>query len=226
MSGLVAGCGTVIINSEGSVADATGQVLNVASANFPDGSDQPVSLGRQGDQLVSEWLPRLGTATYRGTLFKTSVPAASTLTIPTTLATLASKFCLVNPAGSGKNLVLARFDYFVNSATEVVNVIGITKSTLTTAGLGTLTAGVINNCNINAGLASVAVFYTAATHTDTPVWFMSLIGINATAVGLFQNSYVFDGSIILPPGNCVDVVASAGAQANSLCDMTWLEVPI
>ena len=181
---------------------------------------------RQGAQQVSETHGRYYNMSYGGNLFTTSVPAASTLTIPTTLATLASKFCLLNPASSGVNLELVRLDYFINSATEVVNVIGLTKSNQTTAGLGTLTAGVINNLNVNGGRTSQATFYVAATHTDTPVWYMSLFGVGATAVGKFYDSYVFDGSVILPPGNCIDLVASIGAQANSIPQLIWAEWPI
>ena len=203
------------------------QTVVTAAALAQPANSYPVQAGgRQQDAYVSEIHGKYYAGAYGGNMFTTSVPAAGTLTIPTTLATLASKFCLVNPPGSGKNLELVRFDYFINSATEVVNVIGITKSTTAAAALATLTTGVINNTNLNSGLTSVAIFYTAATHTDTPVWYKSLIGVNATAVGLFQNSYMFDGTVVIPPGMMIDVVASAGAQANSLCDMMWLEWPI
>ena len=181
---------------------------------------------RQGGKQVSHNHGNYYNIARGGNCFTTSVPAASTLTIPTTLATLASKFCLVNPASSNVVLELIRFDYFINSATEVVNTIGLTKSTTTAAAIGTLTPGVINNLNVNAGLSSQANFYVAATHADTPVWYMSLIGVNATAVGLFQSSYIFDGSVIIPPGNMVDVVAGVGAQASSLPQMIWAEWPV
>jgi hypothetical protein len=203
-----------------------GAVINPASTNLPDGSNPPGGMGRQGEQLASELHGKYYTAAYRGNVFTTSVPAAGSLTLPTTLATLASKFCLLNPSGSAKNFELIRLDYFINSATEVVNTLGITKSTQVAAGLGTLTAGVVNNTNINGGLASQALFYVAATHTDTPVWYKSLLGVNATAVGYFQSRYDFDGSVILPPGNCIDLVMSIAAQANSLPDLMWAEWPV
>ena len=48
-----------------------------------------------------------------------------------------------------------------------------------------------------------------------------------TAIGFGGgHSYSFDGSIILPPGNMIDVVTSTGAQANTWCDMIWQEVPL
>lgn len=204
-----------------------GSVQNPANINYTNGTNVAGNqYGRQGDAQVSEVHGPLYSMSNGGNLYTTSVPAASTLTIPTTLATLASKFCLVNPAGSGVKLELIRFDYFVNSATEVVNTIGLTKSTTTAAAIATLTAGVINNLNVNGGQGSQANFYVAATHADTPVWFMSLVGVNATAVGLFQGTYLFNGSVILPPGSMIDVVASLGAQANSIPQMIWAEWPV
>lgn len=185
---------------------------------------QPFWLGgKQAEGIVAELHGKYYTAAVNGNVFTTSTAAAAT--IPATLTTLASKWCLLNPAGSGRNLELIRFDYFVASATEVVNVIGITKSTQTAAGLTSLTAGVINN-GLLGGATSVATYYTAATHADTPVWYKSLIGINATAVGIPNNYYIVDGAIIVPPGFCIDVVVSTGAQANSWVDAMWVEVPL
>lgn len=179
--------------------------------------------GKQAEGIVADLHGKYYTATVNQMTFTTST--ASAATIPTTLATLASKWCLLNPAGSGRNLEILRFDYMLASATEVVNVIGITKSTQTAAGLGTLTAGIINNCYLG-GTASVATYYTAATHADTPVWYKSLLGVDATAVGFFTHTYIVDGAIIVPPGFCIDVVASTGAQANSWVDAVWIEVPL
>jgi hypothetical protein len=181
---------------------------------------------RQGGKQVSETHGRFYNMSYGGNLFTTSVPAASTLTIPTTLATLASKFCILNPAGSGVNLEFIRFDAFVNSATLVANVWGLTKSTSAAAALATLTTGVINNLNVNGGRSAQAIFYVAATHTDTPVWYYTLGAINATTGAGTTLSYNFDGSLILPPGNCIDLVTSAATQANSIPQMIWAEWPI
>jgi hypothetical protein len=202
-----------------------GQVGNPATLAKQSGTPA-ASQGPQGELLFRELGGQYAAAAYGGNVFTTSVPASGTLTLPTTLATLASKFCLLNPSGSGKIFELIRLDYFINSATEVVNTLGMTKSTQAAAGLGTLTSGVVNNCNINSGLASQATFYVAATHTDTPVWYKSLLGVNATAVGFFQSRYDFNGSVWLPPGNCIDLVMSIAAQANSIPDLMWAEWPV
>lgn len=205
----------------------SGQVAAIPNTSIADSTSTANFLqGKAGEMITSELRGKYYTAAYRGQVFTTSVPAATALTIPTTLATLASKFCIVNPAGSGKVMELVRLDYFCNSATEVVNTLGLTKSTLTTAALSSLTAGVINSTLIGSGSVPSGIFYNAATHADTPVWYKSLIAINATAVGLFQDSYVFDGTFLLYPGNCIDLVASLGAQANSIPDLVWAEFPL
>ena len=204
-----------------------GTVQTPIATNLTVGTNTQLdTYDRQGGKNVSETHGRFWNMSYGGNLFTTSVPAAGTLTIPTTLATLASKFCLLNPTGSGVNMELLRFDAFVNSATLVANIWGLTKSNQTTAGLGTLTAGVINNLNVNGGRTSQATFYVAATHTDTPVWYYSLGALNATSGTTSALSYNFDGSLILPPGNCIDLVTSAGAQANTLAQLIWAEWPV
>ena len=202
-----------------------GLVAAIPNPSLTDNTEQFSLAGKAGEAIVAELRGKYYTAMYRGFTFTTSVAAA--VTIPTTLASLASKWNLSNPAGSGKFFEFIRLDYFVNSATEVVNVIGLTKDFLPTAALGTNTAGVINSTNIG-GVTQTAtgIFYTATTHGDTPVWYKALIGINATAVGLFVNSYVFDGLMGLSPNYCIDLVASAGAQANSWPDMVYAEWPV
>ena len=198
-------------------------VIAPTTTSNPSGS-QPFWLGgKQGEGVVTDLHGKYYENAVNGNVFTTSTAAVATL--PTTLSSLASKWCLLNPAGSGKNLELIRFDFFIGNATEVVNVIGITKSTSVAAALGTLTAGTINNAYLG-GTASVATYYTAATHTDTPVWYKALFAVNATAVGSFQNYYMVDGAIIVPPGFCIDVVTSVATQANAWVDAMWVEVPL
>jgi hypothetical protein len=208
------------------VTQSQGIVATPHLTKYGTGQSSTEALGVRGEVLGNSVYGQYGVAGLNGNVFTTSVPAAATLTLPTTLATLASKFCLVNPQSSGKIYELIRLDYFINSATEVVNTIGLTKSNITTAGLTSLTAGVINNCNVNGGLNTTATFYVAATHADTPVWYKSLIGVNATAVGLFQGTYNFNGTVWLPPGNCIDLVTSVATQANSIPDLVWAEWPL
>lgn len=185
----------------------------------------------QGDKQVSEVHGRFYTAARGGNMYSTYTAAA--VTLPVVASTLASKWVLVNPVGSGKNMELLWCDAFVNSATQVVGVVCITKPvTVAAAGLGTLTQGTIASTVLNAGTTvattnngSVATYYTAATHTDTPVVYKGLFNIEATAIGLFSNRYFFDGGFILPPGTVIDLVTTA-AQANFWADMVWAEWPV
>jgi len=208
------------------VTQTQGIVGSPHLSKFGTGQSTTAALGVRGEVLGNSVYGQYGVAGINGNVFTTSVPASASLTLPTTLATLASKFCLLNPQSSGKIYELIRLDLFINSATEVVNTIGLTKSTQTAAGLGTLTAGVINNLNVNGGINSTATFYVAATHADTPVWYKSLLGVNATAVGFFQNTYYFNGTVWLPPGNCIDLVTSVATQANAIPDLVWAEWPL
>lgn len=209
------------------MADINVKVQSISSANNAYGGQNVVASGhKQGELVTVRSKGTYAKALYDGNVFTTSLQAV--LTIPQTLTTLASKFCLVNPASSNKYLEFIRADYFLNSATEVANDIAMTKGLAASANLTALTAGTINNCMAGGpnALGTQALFYTAATHADTPAYYRFLGSINATAVGKFYDSYLFDGSDGLYPGYYTDIVVTLGAQANSLVQLVWAEWPI
>ena len=204
-----------------------GTVQTPIATNLTIGTNTQLdTYDRQGAQQVSESHGRFYNMAYGGNLFTTSVPGAG-VNIPTTLTTLASKFCLLNPYGSGVNMELIRADLNMAAATPVVGTHGFTKSNQTTAGLGTLTSGVINNMNVNGGRTSQINFYTAATHADTPVWFYSMFSCSvASAIATPNFMHMFDGSIIIPPGNCIDWVMSTTGISAVVPQVVWAEWPI
>src|SRR5215472_6620112 len=65
------------------------------------GANQVVSLGEYGEILATELQPRYYENTYRGQKFSAIYPSTALA-----VAAAASQFILLNPAGSGKNLVL------------------------------------------------------------------------------------------------------------------------
>lgn len=210
-----------------------GSVTNPTNVNYSQNINLPGdAYGRQGDKQVSEVHGPYYSACIGGSMFSTYTVAA--VTLPVTGATLASKWCLVNPVGSNKNMELLWADIFVNSATQVVNVIGISVPvTPSTATLSSLTQGTVASTVLNPGVTaavtnngSVALYYVAATHADTPVKYKGLVNIEATAIGLFSNRYNFGGGFVMPPGTVIDLLAFTGAQASFWADMTWNEWPV
>src|ERR1041384_1611691 len=95
-----------------------------------DGTTVTALAGKQGEQVVTELHGKYSILNYRGNVFTFNVTAQ---TIPVIAATLASKFSLWNPPGSGKNAELICFDMGVVLATTVVNTVGIYYSSGTLA---------------------------------------------------------------------------------------------
>ena len=90
-------------------------------------------------------------ACLRGNLFMAYTVIAG-VALPVAAATLNSKFTLHNPAGSGKNIELITFTMGIDSATTVVNGIGlmIQRTTTGSGGAPTLTTA-CNNFALGIG---------------------------------------------------------------------------
>jgi len=198
-----------------------------APGSTADGQNPIGLMGRSGELIDTKLHGDYYTANYRGRIFIATTVVAG-VTLPVQAASLASKFCIVNPVSSSVNLELIDFDWGVQSATEVVNAIQLYYQTGAAAitGLGSLTAGTILPGTISGGGNPSAIYYTAATHTGTPAPYKQLGMINATANGIPVSHYDFNGKVIVPPGGIIDVAASVGAQANFVCSLTWAEWPI
>src|SRR3990167_8086524 len=96
----------------------------VGSQNNSDGVVAKARGFKEGGQIVGELHGRWYEAALRGNLFMAYTVIAG-VALPVAAATLNSKFTLHNPAGSGKNIELVTFTMGVDSATTVVNGIGL-----------------------------------------------------------------------------------------------------
>lgn len=205
----------------------TGNVQTPGGTALAPGS-QPASLavGPSAELIVSDLHGAWYEIAKAGFVFMAAVTAAATL--PVNAATLASVFCIINPTGSGKNLELIDADFASVNATEVVNAIQLVYQTTPggVTGLSSLTAGTIHSGIIGATANSVATFYTAATHTGTPTVYQTLWDVTATAAGISNTHYNFNGSLIVPPGTIIDLATSTGALTNWVGNVRWAEWPI
>lgn len=180
------------------------------------------------NSYVSELHGKFYKANYDGRVFSANVTA---ITLPVIAASLASKFALFNPSGSGVNLELIDFDLGQVLATTVVDTVGIygqngpvaAAATFTT--LGTVLGGKL----VDAASGGQARFYSALTHSGTPTR-IALLGTfgavtNPTDSGIH---YEFDGRLIVPPGGLISVAMSTAAGTASGLDVgiRWAEWPI
>jgi hypothetical protein len=161
--------------------------------------------------------------------------------LPVMAATLASKFTLANPIGSGVIAELIEFAQGIDNATTVVNGIGVAVlynySQLST-GLPTSPTFAAGAAQTNAAVGNGGIstsgkavpkcgLYSALTLTNAAVfgpvqWILP--GFAAvTDSGLAPPPYIFNGKIILPPDSLATFVTSVAAATAAAYSLLWAE---
>jgi hypothetical protein len=200
--------------NQGQTGKQTGQNITIGTGEF-------------SEVLTSELMPRYYENTYRGQKFSCLYASAALA-----VAAAASSFVLINPAGSGKNLVLT--DAFTSLmpgtavATASAIVLGWTSVPATLATVGTPITPA--NLLIGSGNKSVAIAAPTATFGQTPTFarvLASLYGDLTTSdvTGMHDD---IGGAVIITPGNGVCIFGVNGTPADitiAPC-LTWDEVPV
>lgn len=201
-----------------------GVVTDPTSVALSAGTEVIPGLGRQRQQLVSDIHGKWFEACKRGVVFGANVTA---VTVPQIASGLVSVFSLWNPPTSGIDMELIDMDFGQVLATTVVDAVGLYYSSDALARAGTFTTiGTPQSMYVGGGASPKGKFYSAYTHSGTP----TRIGIPAsfgavTDAGLALPHYVFDGSVIIPPGTVVSVAMSTAAGVSSGLDISarWAE---
>ncbi len=215
--------------------------LNQGIVGVQNNSDSatPITVryGRNGDQLVSQLHGKYAETSFRGQLFMAYTVIAG-VALPVAAATLNSKFTLHNPAGSGKNIELVSFTMGIDSATTVVNGVGlaIQRALSTTAGVPTTTTALVGSRLGLAGTASAAA-YSQATLTNVaipgvtaataiPIPFYNMFSFGATtAAGIYDATHNFDGKVWLEPDSLVAACTTVAPATAAFCSIIWAEYP-
>jgi hypothetical protein len=149
-------------------------------------------------------------------------------------AAASTQFALVNPAASGKNLVLLRYRLGIISATTIAAG-PIFHGYL--PGVPTLAAsGTIKSNMLGAGANSVATGYVSAGGaaltggpapvTHIPANFSTTVTTPASPY-LVSTDDLVDGCIIVPPGcGWLPLWQAAGTAILYGCSITWEEIPV
>lgn len=172
--------------------------------------------------------PRYAELAARGLVFSAS---AAAVTLPVNAGTLASKFGLFNPVGSGKMLELIECEAHYVVATTVVNALGLYYSNGTNATGATFTTllqSSVQNQRVGEGPASAAQFYSAVTHVGTPALLDLIGGWGAvTDGGATPIRKQWDGKIQVPPGTLLALAMTTAASTASGFTgvLRWAEVP-
>lgn len=203
-------------------------VVNPAVVSQTFGNNPIASGGKQGETYVSEIHGRMYPANYNNALY---VAFVNGVTVPVNAATLASVFTIYNPPGSGINMELYRVDYEQIVTATVIDALGwvtqtpglISKGTFTT--FGTAVPRLIGGAGNNRGQ-----FLTAFTHSGTPTFVDFFAGWGSTSGNQAGTSIsrVYDGDLVITPGNAISLAMSTGAGTGSaaVVQAVWAEYPV
>lgn len=209
--------------------------IQVGTQNVKDGVITRARGTKDGAQAIQAMHGPYYEAALRGNTFHASTVIAGKVVV-VAAATLGGVFTIHNPAGSNKNIELISFAFGLDSATIVVNTVGllIQRNLTGTSGVPTsLTTGSVHRLGL-AGNTPAGIFYSVATLTNVaipgavgsavPIPFYPMITFPATAdtnVGDYRHE--FKGKIILEPDSLVSVCTSQASMTISPMAMDWAE---
>ena len=206
-------------------ASVKGIVRNPTAASIAVSTEAQLPLNEHGAVQTSDIHGKWFEANYRGKMFTANVTA---VTIPVVASGLVSVFTLYNPAGSGVVGEIISTQVGQVLATTVVDSVGWYSSSASLTALGTFTTiATPRSGNVQGATANSIRFYSAYTHSGTPVREDIIRAFGAVTdagdSGLPEKQY--EGRLILPQGIAMSVAMSTAAGFTSGMDIqaTWAE---
>lgn len=205
--------------------------IKAGIGNAADGVVRQARGSNDGAQIVGHLHGKYFEHASRGNVFVASTLAAG-IVVPFIAATVASKFTLVNPSGSGFNIELIDINVLQVPGSSLITGLGVAfQGPLATTGgfPGTLTVstGTHVSTKVGAGSAPPCIHYSAATHTNvaianlTPViWLFNSVA--TTTITQQYVNYQFDGKFFMPPDTAMLLVNSiTGTQSAAAISVTY-----
>jgi len=208
------------------------------SRKLASGATGIMRLGKEAQQVVGKLHGDYFEAAMEGRLFMAYTVIAG-VALPVAAATLNSKFTIHNPASSPNDVELVSFVMGIDSATTVVNGVGmaIQRNLSTTSGVPTSTTSVVASaCGPSSNTARAAVYsqatltnvaipgVTAATAVPIPFYGMFSFGA-VTAAVISPCEHEFKGRIILGPDSLAAACTTVAAATAAFCGLVWAEWP-
>lgn len=192
------------------------------------GGNIAAASGEFSEQLATELMARYYQNTYRGNKFALTFAAAA---LAAASASAAGAFLLVNPLGSGKNLVLIDIMPGVTAFTPVATGTSVMLGGLPNAVLTVLGTPVVPvSTLIGSGAKSVASGYPSATIAITPASIRQLANLYADlAAGDFVAvKDEIAGAVVIQPGSAVNIFGLGGTPGDYTLQptITWDEIPV
>lgn len=209
-----------------------GVVQNVNANQVNDVTPLAFAFGRHNDALMSTVHGDRYQKASRGNMFwGTSGTSGASLIAP---GQTTGSFILFNPANSGVLVEVEKFS-IVGASTETAVIAGLALEGSVQTPTGTLTGATVSQMPLGSGnvgsttAASAAKARVYEKATITAMTFLGGLGLTITAttspmpVGIVD----FDGSLVLYPGMCINVVSTITQSTDiAVCDWFWSEWPI
>jgi hypothetical protein len=200
----------------------------VRSLPFMANGEQTASISPHGALLADQMRGTYGELARQSKVFTGTVAA---VTIPVVANNMVSVCGIYNPPGSNVDLEVLDVDIMNVLATTVVDAFGVYYSTAALSALATFTT--LAPANVQCGrlgdaAPGAARFYSAVTHSGTPVLARIIGGHGATTTTGSSLRKDLNGSLIIPPGILASIAAStaAGTASGNTIALTWAELPI
>jgi hypothetical protein len=220
----------------------------VGPQTLSDGNSQPFRQGRSGEIVMQELHGRFYEQAYRAAIFTGGMTAlttiaAATFTTATTGATATPIVGLWNPVTSPVNLVVLQAQ-LATVLTALTATGGGPFVWMTSIGNSAITTGnvPVNRKTLNAygsyakvfggaaltGMTGTLTALTPSAIASGPMYSISSIGTAAGFMTAFTGGVEnFDGSLIVPPGGVLALMAVTTPVAQSaVAGITWEEVAL
>lgn len=205
-------------------ASAKGIVRNPTAATLPVAQETQLPLGAHGQVQTADIHGKWFEANYRGKLFTANVTG---VTVPVIASGLVSVFTLWNPPNSGVVGEIVSTQIGQVLATTVVDTIAWYSSNPSLTALGTFTTlGVPRSRQVQGAAANAIKFYSAYTHSGTPLREDIITAFGAVTDASFAfPEKLHDGRLILPAGVAMSVAMSTAAGFTAGLDIQadWAE---
>ena len=204
----------------------TGQVGNTGSfpSGYADGSQPVPRMCRSGELAATLAHGRYQEAVYRGHCF--AACNQSVVTFGTALTATGVTFALVNPAGSGVNLVVLKTRVTVVTSSTAGSLVYAVCNVPLQAAVTTASKLTANNCLVGALAAPAGYASASFTLPAAPVAIGALAFGPVTATA--STGAIYDepmGEYILAPNTAI-AVQGITIVGTGLISMTWEEIPL
>jgi hypothetical protein len=183
--------------------------------------------------IVSELNARYYEQVYRGNVFFASHQAAGTFSANAITSTSAVGLIVYNPPSSIKNLVPTQVEISMTSYVTTSTAVNLAAVVSPYSAVAPTVGGALSVYSAKGAIStggSVATAQTSCTFATAPVVWKQLFSaiVTTTIASAIPTTndaqYDFGGSLIIPPGQGVAIVANNASTG--WVSLTWLEIPV